>query len=197
MTATQTRTDQRGSYLMTDTVTVLREDLETMMAYLASGPWTPADKPEVAGAWRRLTEAKDAGLEAREAAGQPQEPPLPPGIYARVELPGWRNHTGWVTAEMRFGATAAVVRDWEGNEVAMVYPGPACQVLPLPTPLRRPDPEPLAALPAGEEYGGPLDMFADGPAEPLPAHHFDERYDEDSGEPADVFPGRVDPDAAF
>jgi hypothetical protein len=69
---------------MTETVTVLRDDLQTMMAYLASGPWTPAEKPEVAGAWKRLTEAKDAGLEAAEALQAVQVPPsLPPLPAAR------------------------------------------------------------------------------------------------------------------
>jgi hypothetical protein len=139
---------------LTDTVTVRREDLETMMAYLAAGPWTPADKPGVAEAWRRLTEAKDAGLEEREAiAALPLEPPLPPGQFGRIELPGYRNHTGWITEETRFGVQLAVIRDWDGHEVAAVAVGPLCQVVYLPTPLRRPDPGPLAALPAGHYEG--------------------------------------------
>lgn len=156
---------------MTGTVTVRRDDLETMMAYLASGPWTPAEKPGVAEAWRRLTEAKDAGLEAAEAAEAVQEPPLPPGRWGRIEIPGFRQHTGWITEETRFGVQMAIVRDFSGIEEAAVAVGPGSRVVFLPTPLRRPEPE-LPALPAGEAYEG-----------------YYEPGDEDEG-PADAFPGR-------
>lgn len=78
---------------------------------------------------------------------EPEADPRPPGIWGRVELPGRRDHTGWITEETRFGAQVAVVRDWDGHEVAWVAIGPGCQVLPLPTPLKRP--EPAKALPAG------------------------------------------------
>ena len=93
------------------------------------------------------------------------EPPLPDGIFGRVELPGWRNHTGWITDEVRFGEQMCVVRNWDGQVVAMVKLGPACQVLPLPTPLKRP--EPKAAITAGarddddEDLDDPDDQYRD------------------------------------
>ena len=81
-----------------------------------------------------------------------------------MELPGYRNHTGWISEETRFGVPMAVVRGWDGEEVAQVAPGPGCQVVLLPTPLKRPDPatEP-AALTAGwgtaDDYDDLEDRF--------------------------------------
>jgi transcriptional regulator with XRE-family HTH domain len=79
------------------------------------------------------------------------EPSLPEGVYGRVELPGYRNHTGWVTEETRFGVQMAVVRDWDGAVAAEVAPGPLCQFVHLPTPLKRPEVQERAAIaaPAG------------------------------------------------
>ena len=77
------------------------------------------------------------------------EPPLPGGIFGRVELPGYRQHTGWITEEPRFGQQMAVVRDWDGREVAMAALGPGCQVVVLPTPRKRP--EVPKAITAGAE----------------------------------------------
>ena len=83
----------------------------------------------------------------------PESPaPLPDGIWARVEMPGYRENTGWVTEETRFGAQAAVVRDWDGGIEAEVILGPGCRVVRLPVPLRRPGPQ--AALPAGDPWRG-------------------------------------------
>lgn len=157
---------------MADLITVRRDHLETRLAYLASGPWTPSDKPDVAGAWKGLTEAKDADLDA-------QEPPLPPGRWGRVELPGYRQHTGWITEETRFGVQMAIVRDFDGIEEAAVAVGPGSRVVFLPTPLRRPEPEPLTALPAGHYEG-----------------YYGEAGDEDQdADPADEFV--ADPEARF
>jgi hypothetical protein len=87
----------------------------------------------------------------RVPAGEPEpapvELPLPPGRFGRVELPGWRNHTGFLAEEIRFGQQVMVVRDFNGAEVANVIIGPMCQVIYLPAPLKRPEPQ--AALPAG------------------------------------------------
>ncbi len=78
------------------------------------------------------------------------EPPLPDGIFGRVELPGYRQHTGWITEEPRFGQQMAVVRDWDGREIAMAALGPGCQVVVLPTPRKRP--EPPKALTSGSAW---------------------------------------------
>ena len=96
-----------------------------------------------------------------EAVAEP-EPELPPGRYGRIELPGYRNHTGWIAEETRFGQVAAVVRDWDGLVVAEVFPGPACRVQYLPTPLKRPAPAPeQLALTAGSQWGSDDDDYDD------------------------------------
>lgn len=65
---------------------------------------------------------------------------LPEGIYGRIELPGYRTHTGWVTEEARFGAQMAVIRGWDGLVKAEVFIGPGCRFVHLPAPLKRPEP---------------------------------------------------------
>jgi hypothetical protein len=76
----------------------------------------------------------------------PDEPLLPEGEFGRIELPGYRQHTGWVTEETRFGAQVAVVRDWRGLVLAEVVIGPGSQFVHLPTPLRRPEAPEQAAI---------------------------------------------------
>lgn len=100
-----------------------------------------------------------AGTLLPDTAPKADEPALPEGIYGRVELPGYRNHTGWVTEETRFGVQMAVVRDWDGRVVAEVAPGPLCQFVHLPTPLKRPDPQERAAITSGA--GGSDDYLWD------------------------------------
>lgn len=78
---------------------------------------------------------------ARTTAEAEPVPPLPPGKWGRVELPGRREHTGFIAEETRFGQQAAVVRNWDGAEVATVYGGPGCQMVWLPAPLKRPEPQ--------------------------------------------------------
>jgi transcriptional regulator with XRE-family HTH domain len=97
--------------------------------------------------------------EAETAAG----PELPEGVYGRVELPGYRNHTGWVTEETRFGVQMAVVRDWDGAVVAEVAPGPLCQFVHLPTPLKRPEPQERAAITSGSMQAADDEPYWDGP----------------------------------
>jgi hypothetical protein len=87
-----------------------------------------------------------------------EEPPpspaedLPPGVYARIELPGYRNHTGWLTEETRYGVQMAVIRDWDGLEIAEVAIGPGCQIIRLATPLKRPEPPPQRlAIPSSRD----------------------------------------------
>lgn len=130
---------------------------------------TPAEWDELRGA---LALRQDRPYIARlaaegklgEAAEEPAEPPLPPGRYGRVELPGYRQHTGWITEENRFGLAMAVVRDWDGQEMAAVAIGPASQVVYLPTPLKRPDPErwPARAIEPSLDFGDDADLYEDG-----------------------------------
>lgn len=82
-------------------------------------------------------------------AGEPADPPLPEGEFGRVDLPGYRNHTGWVTEETRFGVQVAMVRDWDGHVLAEVAMGPGCQFVHLPTPLKRPERKEPAAITSG------------------------------------------------
>lgn len=97
-------------------------------------------------------ELLDALGEGDGEAGDAPEPPLPDGIFGRIELPGRRNHTGWIADEPRFGIQMAVVRDWDGNVIAEVGVGPLVQIVRLPTPLKRP--EPPKAITAGRGWFG-------------------------------------------
>jgi hypothetical protein len=135
-----------------ETVTVRRTDLGVLLA--ATPEDALGDEPAVLEVWKRLAklvadgdpavpfadatilELGTAGL----AGAATPELSLPEGIFGRVELPGRREHTGWVTEETRFGAQVAVIRDWDGNVKAEVFGGPGCQFVHLPTPLRRPEP---------------------------------------------------------
>jgi hypothetical protein len=76
---------------------------------------------------------------------------LPAGRFGRVELPGYRENTGWITEETRFGMQMAVVRDFDGTEAAVVMLGPACRIVWLPTPLKHPGPRDPLGLAAGDE----------------------------------------------
>ena len=64
-------------------------------------------------------------------------------------MPGRREDTGWITEETRFGAVMAVVRDWDGRETAAIALGPACRLVYLPTPLKRPEAPRRAAITSG------------------------------------------------
>lgn len=134
---------------MTEVITIRRDDFEALMGVAASGQWRPGTHPQIAEAWQRLSELKDAPGEDGPTAEL--EPALPDGEFVRVELPGYRHHTGWMTEGTRAGAGCLIVRDWDGHVLAEVFPGPLCQVVHLPTPLKRPEPQ--AALPAGEGFG--------------------------------------------
>ena len=83
------------------------------------------------------------------ADGQPDEPPLPEGIYGRIEIPGMRSDTGWITEGTRGGQTVLVVADWNGCPLGEYILGPACRLVHLPTPLKRPDPQEQAAITSG------------------------------------------------
>ena len=98
-----------------------------------------------------------------EAAEPPQpEPETPEGTYGRVEIPGYRENEGWVTEETRFGQQAAVVRDRDGTELAVVMPGPGSRFVRLAPPAPSlPGAVPPRALPAGAGFVPPA-LDADG-----------------------------------
>ena len=123
----------------TETVTVRRDDLELLQKVCACYAPHPATDDI-----REVMERTLAALGAPGGTDEEPADPRPEGFYGRVEIPGMRNHTGWVTEETRFGTQLAVVRDWNGVVIAEMGIGPACRVLHLPTPLKRP--EPVAAL---------------------------------------------------
>ena len=138
---------------MSTTEAITREELEWVMKECAimagSGSIVFMGEPaRVAG------EIFAEVLAHREPGPQPgdgeESPDLPDGTWARVEMPGYRENTGWVTEGDCFGARAAVVRDWDGGIEAEVILGPGCRVVRLPAPLRRP--EPRVALPAGDSW---------------------------------------------
>ena len=134
---------------MTDTVVIRLDDLANLLTVTSVGDWDPAKHPELAESWHRVAAIKDAAM-----AGQPvpqPEPGLPPGEFATVHIMGHDQVTGWVTDGTRAGVPVMIVRDWDGRVVREI-PGHALyQFVPLPTPLRAP--EPLAELPAGHYEG--------------------------------------------
>jgi hypothetical protein len=75
------------------------------------------------------------------------EPPLPEGEWARVEILGHDQVTGWITEGTRAGAPVMVIRDWDGRVLREVPGHSLYQFVPLATPLKRP--EPRAAITAG------------------------------------------------
>jgi hypothetical protein len=105
-----------------------------------------------------------------------------------VEIMGHDSVTGWVTDGTRAGVPVMIVRDWNGRVMREVPGQSLYQFFPLATPLRRPEPGPLAALPAGEDGGYYPEGYFDGVPGPT---------DEDDHEPADTFPGRNEPGGPF
>lgn len=113
--------------------------------------WDARD-PQDQEAWHAVAHAaiQAAAAEsacADDATAEPEVLPMPPGRWGRVEMPGRREHTGWLNDELRYGADMLIVRDWNGAELTAVAIGPACRVVYLATPLHRPEQAPLA-LPA-------------------------------------------------
>jgi hypothetical protein len=99
-----------------------------------------------------------------EPAPPTPDPDLPPGVYARIELPGYRSHTGWIVEESWFGTQMAVVRNRAGKVIASVAPGPGCQIVHLATSLKEPDSSEPLAITAG------------------PARDWDADYDDPEGQ---------------
>jgi hypothetical protein len=65
--------------------------------------------------------------------------PRPDGEYLRVEIMGHVIHTGWVTEGTRAGVAVLVIRDWDGRVIAEVPGQSLYRIVPLPTPLTRPE----------------------------------------------------------
>lgn len=138
--------------------------LESAWGVIANAGWDGLAKTEgwqdAAVRWRdgyhRLL-----GGSPLPALEEPPVPPLPPGQFVRVELPGYRQHTGWVTEETRAGAGVLVIRDWNGAVQAEVFPGAGCQVVHLPTPLKRPEASPQLAISGRDFIGDDLDDYPD------------------------------------
>lgn len=160
-------------------VAIRLDDLANLLTMTSVGDWDPTKHPDLAESWHRAAAIKDAAM-----AGEPapsQEPQLPPGEYARVEIMGHDSVTGWVSDGTRAGMPVMIVRDWDGRVVREV-PGHALyQFFPLATPLRRPDP--LSVLPPGVAMELPAAEAYEG---------FYGEADDDG--PADAFPGHQGPD---
>lgn len=104
-------------------------------------PDVPPEWETAAEAWRvryaaLVTEHAGKAEPAAEPEPEPA-PPLPPGDYGRMELPGMRSHTGWWTEGYMAGQAVMVCRDREGSVVARYIPGPACRFVDLPVPAAR------------------------------------------------------------
>lgn len=74
----------------------------------------------------------------------PEPEPRPAGEYARVEVMGHVQHTGWVSDGNRAGVAVLVIRDWDNRVVAEVPGASLYRFVPLPTPLKRPEARPAA-----------------------------------------------------
>jgi hypothetical protein len=139
------------------------ELLETVSDLLVRAYTRDGDAPpgwlEAAVEWRRQCNAYLQG------AAEPDASELPEGEYARVEIMGHDDVTGWVTDGTRAGTPVMVVRGWDG-QVLREVPGHALyQFFPLATPLKRPDPP--AAIEVGPHSAAVwLDEAGTGGSEP-------------------------------
>ena len=125
--------------------TVRKDDLDIIVPLCLR--YFPDDvAPDVPLALSRLQIARRVGH--AEAAAEPEADARPDGFWGRVEIAGYRDATGWVTDEPRFGLQMAVVRDWDGRVIDEFAMGPNSRIEHLPTPLKRPGPR--AALPPGD-----------------------------------------------
>jgi hypothetical protein len=123
----------------------------------------PSEDPAILNEALQYAErALDGEVPGPEPADRP-EPPLPPGEFGRVELPGFVHYTGWITDGTRAGCPVVIISDWDGRKLAEVVPQAMRQFIALPTPLRRPEPQ--AALPAGDGFG---DEYAEMPDDSRP-----------------------------
>lgn len=175
--------------------------LEEILSHFAASGWSRTDKPSLGQAWDEVTAARDTAIGHAAAhhelhaklAASPAEPPMPPGEYARVEIMGHDQVTGWVSDGTRAGVPVMVVRGFDGRVMREV-PGHALyQYFPLPTPLRRPEPvHDAPALPAGAHHADPQATMALPGLDEQPIEGYCSPWaiDLDDEVPADTFPGR-------
>ena len=104
------------------------------------------DPPEDVASMNEALQYARKALDGEVPPPEPKDPALPPGEWARVEIMGHDQVTGWVTDGTRAGVPVLVIRDWDGRVLREVPGQSLYQFVPLPTPLKRPDP--VAALPA-------------------------------------------------
>ena len=111
-------------------------------------------------------------LREHEKASRPA-PPLPPGIFGKVEFPGMRSHTGWRTDGMIGGQPCIMISDRAGVVLGEYILGPACRFVRLPVPATSAEPVPQRAqLTAGRSSYADDDYDADDDAEShVPACH--------------------------
>lgn len=117
----------------------LLESAWDLMANAHDGEHEPPDWTRRIKEWREEYHAFLKGVDANIAQPDP-EPPLPDGEYARVEIKGHDDVTGWVTDGTRGGTPVMVVRDWDGRVLSEVPGHSLHQFVPLATPLKRPGP---------------------------------------------------------
>ena len=121
-----------------------------------AGEFYPCDPDVFARTYEPADPASPASLLPVAEPAAERDPSLPDGEYARVEIMGHDEHTGWVTESTRAGQPVMVIRGWDGLVIAEV-PGHALyRFLPLPTPLRRPEPRAAIAAAyadAAEDFG--------------------------------------------
>lgn len=138
-----------------------REELDARREHAAGTLETIARLGEIGEGQAEALVAEYAAGKAEPAPEPEPAPPLPPGDYGRLELPGYRSHTGWWTPGVLAGQQVMVCTDREGNAVAEYIPGPASRFVRLPVPVTRPalgwsgddddEPEPDLHVPACED----------------------------------------------
>ena len=111
--------------------------LHLLVERAEGNPDPPEDPQLTAEALQYARKALDGEIPPPE----PKDPALPPGEYATVHLMGHDCETGWVTDGMRAGVPVLVIRDWDGRVLREVPGQSLYQFVPLPTPLKRPDPQ--------------------------------------------------------
>jgi hypothetical protein len=144
--------------VMDESVLDLLEIAWTVIANAGHGDWDsqPAEWRSAAEQWRGKYHALLRELRLGMAEQPEREaPPLPEGEYARVEIMGHDCHTGWVTERDRAGIRVLAIADWDGRVLAEVPGQSLYRYVPLPTPLRRPEPQERAAITrANPDYDG-------------------------------------------
>ena len=137
--------------------TVRKDDLDILV--VACLKYLPDDLDEdVSAAFGRLDDARHQGADPIPGAD-----PRPDGFWGRVEIAGYRDATGWVTDEPRFGLQMAVVRDWDGRVIDEFAMGPNSRIEHLPTPMKRPGPRAITASgSAAEGDAGDPDEYLTG-----------------------------------